>query len=589
MKKYDVLVVGGGHAGVEASCASARLGCQTLLVTFSQDNLGKLSCNPSIGGLGKGHIVREIDALDGVMARAVDEAGIHFRVLNRSKGYAVQGPRAQLDRNLYQKAIQKHVAQQKNLTVLEDEVIDILLEDKKVVGIQTKKQGTILAKSVVLTTGTFLRGLMHVGEEKTVGGRIGEKEAVKLSEGLENLGIQLVRLKTGTPARLRKSSLNFDVCEIQPSDENPEPFSYLTKEITNPQVDCYLTETHEAIHEMIRNNSERAPLYNGQIASTGPRYCPSIEDKVMRFKHHQKHTVFLEPEGLNSDLVYPNGISTSLPKDIQEKMIHSIKGCENAEIVQYGYAIEYDAIDPRMLKPTLEAKDFEGLFFAGQINGTSGYEEAGGQGLIAGLNAGLKAQGKESFILSRTQGYIGVLIDDITTLGVDEPYRMFTSRAEYRLYLRADNADQRLTPFGIRLKCVSQERKEAFLEKQDALVHAKEMLQSKRHNGKSFWEHLKNPQMDSTDLGVQIDESIRKQIVIEAKYEGYIHREQADIAKYEKDLAKKIPLDFDYKKISGLTNEVQQKLEKTRPSTLAQAKRIQGMTPVAIITLMKKI
>ncbi|MHA1550226.1 MAG: FAD-dependent oxidoreductase, partial [Alphaproteobacteria bacterium] len=423
----------------------------------------------------------------------------------------------------------------------------------------------------------------------TKGGRIGEKESNVLSDCLKNLGFGLIRLKTGTPARLSKKSLDLSVCEKQPSDSEPQPFSYLTDEITNSQIDCYLTQTNEDIHEMIRKNVSRAPLYNGQIDSTGPRYCPSIEDKVMRFPHHIKHTVFLEPEGLDSDLIYPNGISTSLPRDIQDKMIHSIKGCENAQIVQYGYAIEYDAIDPRVLKPTLEAKDIKGLFFAGQINGTSGYEEAAGQGIIAGINAGLMIRDEDPFVPSRTQSYIGVMIDDITTLGLDEPYRMFTSRAEYRLYLRADNADQRLTTLGIQKGCVGEIRKKKFLEKQAQLNEASEWLKKTKINGKSFWNLFKESKERWREYVFPFSKEILNQLQIESIYEGYLKREKADIERYEKDLSLKIPDDFNYKNIGGLTHEILQKFEKARPATLANAKKIQGMTPVAIISLMKAL
>ncbi len=588
--KFDVIIIGGGHAGVEASCIASRMGSKVALVTFSKNNLGELSCNPSIGGLGKGHLVREIDAMDGIMAKCADESGIHFRVLNRSKGSAVQGPRVQLDRDLYKKNIKKTIFNEKNITVIEAEVLELIVENKKIIGVKTTI-GKIISDAVIVTAGTFLRGLMHEGNKQTKGGRIGEKESNSLSDSLKNLGFNLMRLKTGTPARLNAKTIDFSQCEIQPSDNPAEPMSFLTDEISNDFVDCYLTKTNEEIHEMIRENVKKSPLFNGQIDGTGPRYCPSIEDKVMRFPHHKKHTVFLEPEGLNSDVIYPNGISTSLPKDIQTKMIHSIKGCENAEIIQFGYAIEYDAIDARVLKPTLESKDISGLFFAGQINGTSGYEEAAAQGIVAGLNASRFSQKLSSITFSRTESYIGVLVDDITTLGVDEPYRMFTSRSEYRLYLRADNADQRLTPLGIKVGAVQKTRREKFEEKQKDLKNAIAVLKATFvANNKSIWNLLKQPKTNFSDFeDLNFDEKIKKQLKIETIYEGYIKRERADISRIKKDEDMKIPLDLDYDKIGGLTNEIKEKLKKTRPVTLANARRISGITPAGIISLMKAL
>ncbi|MBN1783637.1 MAG: tRNA uridine-5-carboxymethylaminomethyl(34) synthesis enzyme MnmG [Alphaproteobacteria bacterium] len=590
MKKYDVIIIGGGHAGTEAAAIAARAKASVALVTFSKDNIGMLSCNPSIGGLGKGHLVREIDAMDGLMARCADKGGIHFRVLNRSKGAAVQGPRVQLDRDLYKKAVQEEIQKQKNIEIIEAEAKELLIKDKKIIGIKTEKD-EIYGKAVVLTTGTFLKGLMHVGESQEKGGRLGEKESNGLSESLKKAGFKLGRLKTGTPARLRAQSINWDACEAQPSDILPEPMSYLTKEIKNDFVTCYLTETTEPTHEMIRKNVERSPLFNGQIGGTGPRYCPSIEDKVVRFPHHKKHTIFLEPEGLDSDLVYPNGLSTSLPKDIQEKTIHDIKGCEKAEIVQYGYAIEYDVIDARVLRPSLESKDIKGLFFAGQINGTSGYEEAGAQGIVAGLNAARYAQEKSPVYFSRTESYIGVLVDDIITLGVDEPYRMFTSRSEYRLYLRSDNADQRLTPLGIKMDVIGEERKKDFEEKKEKFERTKTRLQSTFiASNKSVWNALKQTGVNLSNFeNILVDEDVAKQIEIESIYEGYIKREKVDIGKIKKDEEIKIPSDFDYRKLGGLTNEMMEKLERTRPETLANARRISGITPAAIIALMKTL
>ena len=610
--EYDVVVIGGGHAGIEASAASARLGLKTVLVTFVKTNIGEMSCNPSIGGLGKGHLVREIDALDGVMARAIDKAGTQFRVLNSSKGAAVQGPRAQADRALYKKAVNEILAEQKTLDIIEDEAVEILFDDdfKNVEGVVLKSAGTINCKSVVLTTGTFLNGVMHTGEEQTKGGRIGEKASYGITESLKKAGFEILRLKTGTPARLSMATINYDGLECQLSDNPPEPFSYLTDKIEQELLPCYLTYTNAKTHKIITDNKDRTPLYNGQIKSIGPRYCPSIEDKVVRFASHPSHHIFLEQEGYGSDVIYPNGISTSLPKDVQEAFIHSIKGLENVKILRYGYAIEYDAIDARELKPTLGSKRINGLYFAGQINGTSGYEEAASQGILAGLNAGLFAKGEDEFVLDRSQAYIGVLVDDITTLGVDEPYRMFTARSEYRLSIRADNADQRLTPLGISIGCVGEKREKAFDKKMKQIADLRNFLKSKKLNNKKLkivgcdgcgaagsdaYEALKYGELDMKKLSEIFPDinnfpaGIVKQIGIEGKYQGYLKRQEQDITSYKKDQELNIPFNIDYDNIGGLNLELRAKLKKAKPATLASAARIPGMTPAALTALLKYV
>ncbi len=610
--EYDVVVIGGGHAGIEASAASARLGLKTALVTFMKTNIGEMSCNPSIGGLGKGHLVREIDALDGVMARAIDKAGTQFRVLNSSKGAAVQGPRAQADRGLYKKAVNEILAEYPNLTIIEDEALSVNFDDdiSCVKSVNLEKNGLVNCKSVVLTTGTFLNGVMHTGEEQTKGGRIGEKASYGITESLKKAGFEILRLKTGTPARLSMATINYDGLECQLSDNPPEPFSYLTDKIEQQLLPCYLTYTNEKTHKIITDNKDRTPLYNGQIKSIGPRYCPSIEDKVVRFASHPSHHIFLEQEGYGSDVIYPNGISTSLPKDVQEAFIHSIKGLENVKILRYGYAIEYDAIDARELKPTLGSKRINGLYFAGQINGTSGYEEAASQGILAGINAGLFAKGEDEIVLDRSQAYIGVLVDDITTLGVDEPYRMFTARSEYRLSIRADNADQRLTPLGIKIGCVGEKRKKAFDKKMKDLLELKNFLKSKKLNNKKLkivgcdgcgaagsdaYEALKYSELDMKKISQILPDvnnfsaGIIKQVGIEGKYQGYLKRQEQDIASYKKDQELNIPLSIDYDKIGGLNLELRAKLKKAKPTTLASAARIPGMTPAALTALLKYV